>query len=87
MLVFADETGKDGRDYLWRFRYALKGQTPQCSIDLRCGTKTSAIAAISTSGVVGYKLHMGNVHEKEFHDFVRRTLIPNKNPYDKEADN
>ena len=28
MLVFADETGKDGCDCLRRFEYALKGQTP-----------------------------------------------------------
>ena len=52
MLVFADETGKDGRDCLRRFGYALKGQTPQCSLHLRRGTRTSAIAAISTTGVV-----------------------------------
>ena len=34
MLFLADETGKDGRDCLRRFGYALKGQTPQCSLDL-----------------------------------------------------
>ena len=87
MLVFADETGKDGRDCLRRFGCALRGQTPQCSSDLRRGTRTSAIAAISASGVVGYELHTGNVRGEEFHDFVRGTLIPNMNPYDGEADN
>ena len=87
MLVFADETGKDGRDCLRRFGYALKGQTPQCSQLLRRGTRTSAIAAISTTGLVGYELHTGGVRGEEFHDFVRGTLIPNMNPYDGEADN
>ena len=87
MLVFADETGKDGRDCLRRFGYALKGQTPQCSQVFRRGTRLSAIAAISTSGLVGYELHTGSVRDEEFHDFVRGTLIPNMNPYDGEADN
>ena len=87
MLVFADETGKDGRDCLRRFGYALKGQTPQCLQVFRRGTRLSAIAAISTSGLIGYELHTGSVRGEEFHDFVRGTLIPNMNSYDGEADN
>ena len=85
--AFCSATGKDGRDCLRRFGYALKGQTPQCSQVFRRGTRLSAIAAISTSGLVGYELHTGSVRGEEFHDFVRGTLIPNMNPYDGEADN
>lgn len=49
MLVFADETGKDGRDCLRRSSYALKGHTPQYNQVLKRGMRVSAIAAISTS--------------------------------------
>ena len=76
MLVFADETGKD----------ALKGHTPQYNQVFKRGTRISAIAAISTSGVIGYDLHTGSVRE-EFHDFIRSTLIPNMHPFDGESDN
>ena len=47
----------------------------------------SAIAAISTTGLVGYELHTGSVRREEFHDFIRGTLIPDMNPYDGEAEN
>ena len=87
MLVFADETGKDERDCLRRFGYALRGQTPQCTQVFRRGTRISTIAAISSSGLIGYELHTGSVRGEEFHDFVRGTLIPNMNPYDGESDN
>ena len=53
----------------------------------RRGTRISTIAAISTSGLIGYELHTGSVRGEEFHDFVRGTLIPNMNPYDGESDN
>ena len=32
MLVFADETGKDTRDWIRRYGYAVQGQAPQSSI-------------------------------------------------------
>ena len=53
----------------------------------RRGTRISTIAAISTSGLVGYELHTGSICGEEFHNFVRGTLIPEMNPYDGEADN
>ena len=87
MLVFADETGKDGRDCLRRFGYALKGHTPQYNQVFKRGTRISAIAAISTSGVIGYDLHTGSVQGEEFHDFIRSTLIPNMHPFNGESDN
>lgn len=88
MLVFADKTGKDGRDCLRRFGYALNGQVPQCLQVFNRGTRLSAIAAISTSGLVGYELHTGSIHVRgDDSHFVRGTLIPNMNPYDGETDN
>ena len=87
MLVFADETGKDDRNCLRRFGYALKRHSPQCNQVFKRDARISAIAAISTSGVIGYDLHTGSVRGEEFHNFVRSTLIPNMNPFDGESDN
>ena len=87
MLVFVDETGKDARDSARRFGYALRGQTPQFHRSLNRGVRTSVIAAISSSGLIGYELHTGGVSGEEFYDFVRGTLIPNMNPFDGESDN
>ena len=87
MLVFTDETGKDARDCARRFGYALRGQTPQFHRLHNRGVRTSVIAAISSSGLIGYELHTGGVSGEEFYDFVRGTLIPNMNPYDGDSDN
>ena len=87
MLVFADETGKDARDCARRFGYALRGQTPQAPHSFNRGVRTSVIAAISSTGLIGYELHTGGVSGEEFYDFVRGTLIPNMNPYDGDSDN
>ena len=77
MLVFADETGKDTRDCIRRFGYAVQGQTPQSSLRLTRGERTSVIAAISHTGIVGYETFTGTVKDDEFFDFVRGVLIPN----------
>ena len=81
MLVFADETGKDARDCISRYGYAVQGQTPQSALRLTRGQRTSVIAAISCIGLIGYDEFTGNVRGDEFFDFVRGTLIPNMNPY------
>ena len=87
MLVFVDETGKDARDSARRFGYALRGQTPQVPRLFNRGVRTSVIAAISSTGLIGYELHTGGVSGEEFYDFVRGTLIPNMNPFDGDSDN
>jgi len=81
MLVFADETGKDSRDSIRRYGYAVQGEVAQSAITMTRGTRISTIAAISCSGLIGYEKYTGNVSGDEFFDFVRGTLIPNMNPY------
>jgi len=61
MLVFADETGKDKRDCVRKFGYAVQGQTPLSSLRLTRGERTSVIAAISCTGIVGYETFTGTV--------------------------
>ena len=50
---------------------------------------TSVIAAISSTGLIGYEVHTCTcgVSGEEFYDFVRGTLIPNMNPFDGDSDN
>ena len=79
MFVFADETGKDLRDSIRRYGYAIQGQVPQVSVTLARGTRISTIAAISCSGLLGYEKFTGSVRGDEFYDFVHGTSIPNMN--------
>ena len=46
------------------------------------GQRVSAIAAISTDGVLEYKLTFDSVNGEKFLDFVRGILISNMNPFD-----
>ena len=80
-FVVVDETGKDLRDFIRRYSYAIQGQVPQTSTILARGTRISKIAAISCSGLIGYEQFTGSVRGNEFYDFVCGTLIPNMNVY------
>jgi len=46
MLVFADETGKDSRDSIRRYGYAVQGEVAQSAITMTRGTRISTIAAM-----------------------------------------
>ena len=70
MLMFADETGKDAQDCIRRYGYAVQGQAPQSALRLTRGQRTSIIAAISYTGLMGYEALTGNVRGDEFFDFV-----------------
>ena len=70
MLVFADEIRKDSQDSIRRYGYAVNGQVPQSRLKLARGERTSVIAAISSSGLVGYETYIGSVRDDEFLDYV-----------------
>ena len=82
MFVFVDETGSDNRDRARKFGYAIRGEPPVYHRQLIRGRRISAIAAISTSGVLDYELTTDSVNGEKFLDFVRGSLIPNMNPFD-----
>ena len=44
----------------------LRGHIPQSTCFLRRGVRTSVIAAISCSGLIGYEMHTGTVRGEEF---------------------
>lgn len=68
-----------------KFGYALRGEPPIYHHFLVHGKRVSAIAAISTEGLVGVELTTGTVNSELFADFVLGTLIPEMEPFDGSA--
>ena len=82
MFVFVDETGSNNRDCTRKFGYFIRGEAPVYHRWLVRGRRISAIAAITTDGVLDYELTLDSVNGDKFLDFVRGSLIPNMNPFD-----
>ena len=72
-----DESGSDARNHIRKFGYAPLGQAPVYHRFLSRGKRISAIAAISSEGLVGVELNA-----EKFLDFVHGTLIPEMQPFD-----
>ena len=71
MLVFVDETGTDMRDNL---RYSARGK-PIVSHKLAlCGQNVSAIVAMTSTGILDYKLSQDTVDSDEFKSFIEGLL-------------
>ena len=75
-FVWLDETGSDRRDHMRKFGYSLVGEPPIYHHLLHQGKRISAIAAMSTAGLVTYELVDGSVDGHKFLEFVQRKLIP-----------
>ena len=82
MLVWIDETGCDKRNLLRKYGYSLRGERVVCHRMLLRGSRISTIAAMSSTGMIGWHITTGSVNEETFCDFVKVTLIPNMLPYD-----
>ena len=82
MFVWIDESGSDSKDQLRRYGYALRGERAVCRKLLIRGRRISAIAAISSQGLVALELTDGTVNGDVFYDFVRGSLIPEMRPFD-----
>ena len=81
-LVFLDETGSDGRNYVRKFGYSLRGMRAEVPHLLARGQRISAIAAIDCDGLVEVDYAIGTVNADIFFDFVRGSLLPNLQPFD-----
>ena len=81
-FVWVDETGSDARTHIRRFGYSLLGVPPVYTRTLARGKRISAIAAISSEGLLGVELTYNSVDADKFFDFIRGTLIPNMQPFD-----
>ena len=85
-FVFINETGCSNKDHTRRFGYAMRGESAVDHWWLHRGTRISAIAAMSTSGIVAVELMSGSVNGDKFFDYihVRGSLIPEMLPFDGE---
>lgn len=82
-FVWLDESGSDARHHIRKYGYAVRGIRPVYHRVLARGRRVSALAAISTNGLVGVDLTFGTVNGDDvFADFVRGTVIPEMEPFD-----
>ena len=81
-FVWVDETGSDARHHIRKYGYALRGIRPVKHRVLARGRRISAVAAISTDGLVGVDFTVNTVNADVFADFIRGTVIPEMEPFD-----
>ena len=81
-FVWMDETGSDDRNR--RFGYSLRGEAPVCHHLLHRGRRISAIAVMSTDGLITYDLVHESVNGERFMQFLQGKLVPEMLPYDGE---
>lgn len=82
MLVFVDETGSDRRDAMRKFGYSLRGQRCVAKRLLVRGERVSAIAALSVTGVLDFKIVRGTTNGDIFLEFIEKELLPHLMPFD-----
>ena len=87
MFVWVDETGCDNRTHIRKWGYALRGMTPSCSRLLVRGQRYNAIAAMSSSEVLGLEIKKETMNGEKIFDFLRGTLIPQMHPFDGQSCN
>ena len=61
---------------------AMKGESAVDHRWLHRGTRISAIAAMTTTGILAVDLMKGSVNGDRFFDYVRGSLIPEMLPFD-----
>ena len=82
MFIWIDETGSDLKEMLRRYGYTLRGEHAVCHRLQVRGQWISAIAAISSDGLLGVELTTGSVNGEKFYNFVHGTLITAMLPFD-----
>ena len=81
-FVFIDETGCSSKDHTRKFGYALRGEAAVEHRWVHRDNRISAIAAMTTSGMLAVELKTGSVNGDDFFDYVRGSLIPEMLPFD-----
>ena len=82
MFVFLDESGTDRRDSLRKFGYSMRGKRTRSHKLLVRGKRISVVAAMSTNGILDYRLAQGGVDAAEFKEFVEKCLLRHLMPFD-----
>ena len=81
MFIFIDETGSDARNKLRKYGYSISGIPAKNHTYLVRGERISAIAYMSTAGLVDVKTIHGTANGEVFYNFVRTHLLPHLLPY------
>ena len=82
MFIFIDESGTDRRDSLRKFGYSMRGKRTRSHKLLARGKHISVIAAMSTHGMLDYRLAQGGVDASTFREFVEKCLLRHVMPFD-----
>ena len=82
MLIFVDESGSDRRDSLRKYGYSMRGKPIKSQKLLSRGEHISAIASMSSAGILDCKTVHGSVNTEVFCDFVEKHLLPHLLPFD-----
>lgn len=76
MMIFLDETGTDKRDAIRHHGYGLRGARLQKQTMLVRGERVSAIAIMSTSGLLDVCTRTGTTNGEAFYEFIEKNLLP-----------
>ncbi len=82
MLVFLDETGSDRNTAMRKFGYSLRGLRCCCTKLLARGKRVSAIAALSSVGILDVQFLKGSVNGEIYADFIELSVLPHLLPFD-----
>ena len=80
-LIFLDETGADQRNAVRRFGYSVRGIPMQKESLFVRGERMSAIAFISTRGVLDLLVRSGTTNGEVFLEFTEKYLLPQLQPF------
>ncbi len=81
MLIFLDETGADRKDTVRRYGYSMRGLPIKKHSLLVRGERTSAIAMLSTKGILDVKVTSGTTNGDTFYDFTQNNILPQLQPF------
>ena len=81
MFVFIDETGSDARNKLRKRGYSVRGKLARYQTFLVRGERISAIACMSSAGLLDVKTFQGTANGETFYNFVQTHLLPHLMPY------
>ena len=76
MFIFLDETGADCRDKVRRYGYCLRGKPIKKQSLLVRGERTSAVALMSTRGILDVQLMEGTTNGDTFYQYILEYLLP-----------
>ena len=81
LSLYIDETGTNCMDAIRKYGYSLRGRPVRAQKLVVRGEHVSAIAAISTRGLLALKIVKGSVDGDIFYDFICTELLSKLMPF------